>query len=152
MYIYLFLWCFFMIKNCYKLSKMGIHRNLWYFFTWNLKDKTYYLGGNKAWWSWIPKFSHFPLRCTFEALEINQETGLKINLPFTILQTKIKGSTNSHWDMLTRDVKVSYCFESVVNIHSESIFLCSLSPLCVGRKSSLKMVFLNTFTPSEYLQ
>ena len=30
--IYLFLWCFFMIKNYYKLSKMGIHGNLWYFF------------------------------------------------------------------------------------------------------------------------
>ena len=31
MCIYLFLWCFFIIENCLKLSKMAIHRNEGFF-------------------------------------------------------------------------------------------------------------------------
>ena len=35
--MYLFLWCFFMVKHCYELLKMGIQGNGWYFFAWDYK-------------------------------------------------------------------------------------------------------------------
>ena len=35
--MYIFLWWFFMVKNFYKLLKIGTQENGWYFFDWDLK-------------------------------------------------------------------------------------------------------------------